>query len=75
LRVACEALSERCIPGISIVEDRVRDYAVVGLGELTEAASVLGYEESSRLARDADRAGISPTEVVRRQGVDAAGDF
>jgi aspartate ammonia-lyase len=75
LRVACEALSERCIPGISIVEDRVRDYAAAGLGELTEAASVLGYEESSRLARDADRAGISPTEVVRRQGVDAAGDF
>ncbi len=71
LRVACEALTDRCVPGISIDEKRLRDYAAAGLGELTEAASVLGYEESSRLARDADRAGISPIEVVRREHIES----
>ena len=72
LRVACETLAERCIPGVSVDAERLNEYAAAGLGELTEAASVLGYEESSRLARDADRAGISPTEVVRRDQIDAS---
>jgi aspartate ammonia-lyase len=71
LRVACEALADRCIPGIAIDEERLNQYAAAGLGELTEAASVLGYEESSRLARDAERAGISPIEVVRREHIDS----
>ncbi len=70
LRVAAEALSDRCVPGISIEAERLREYTRAGLGELTEAASVLGYEESSRLARDAERGGISPTEVVRREHLD-----
>jgi aspartate ammonia-lyase len=70
LRVACEALTDRCIPGIAIDEERGNRYAAAGLGELTEAASVLGYEESSRLARDAERAGISPIEVLPREHVD-----
>jgi aspartate ammonia-lyase len=56
LQVACAALTERCVPGISIDEQRVGEYAAAGLGELTEAASTLGYEESSRLARAADAA-------------------
>jgi aspartate ammonia-lyase len=56
LRVACAALTERCVPGISIDEQRVGEYAAAGLGELTEAASTLGYEETSRLAQAADAA-------------------
>ena len=56
LRVACEALRDRCVRGITIDEERLNRYATAGLGELTEAVSVLGYEESSRLARDAERA-------------------
>jgi aspartate ammonia-lyase len=71
LRIACEALTDRCVPGISIDAERLSEYAGAGLGELTEASSVLGYEESSRLARDAERAGISPIEVVRREHIDA----
>jgi aspartate ammonia-lyase len=55
LRVACEALTDRCVRGITIDEARLNRYATAGLGELTEAVSVLGYEESSRLARDAGR--------------------
>jgi aspartate ammonia-lyase len=55
LRVACEALTDRCVRGITIDEERLNRYATAGLGELTEAVSVLGYEESSRLARDAER--------------------
>jgi aspartate ammonia-lyase len=56
LRVACEVMAERCVPGISIDEQRVGEYAAAGLGELTEAASTLGYEETSRLAQAADAA-------------------
>jgi aspartate ammonia-lyase len=56
LRVACEALTDRCVRGITIDEERLNRYATAGLGELTEAVAVLGYEESSRLARDSERA-------------------
>jgi aspartate ammonia-lyase len=56
LRVACEVMAERCVPGISIDEQRVGEYAAAGLGELTAAASTLGYEETSRLAQAADAA-------------------
>jgi aspartate ammonia-lyase len=56
LRVACEALTDRCVRGITIDEERLNRYATAGLGELTEAVAVLGYEESSRLVRDAERA-------------------
>jgi aspartate ammonia-lyase len=55
LRVACEAFTDRCVRGITIDDPRLNRYAAAGLGELTEAVSVLGYEESSRLARDAER--------------------
>ena len=56
LQVACAVLTERCVPGISIDEERVGGYAGAGLGELTEAASTLGYEETSRLAQAAEAA-------------------
>jgi aspartate ammonia-lyase len=75
VRVACEVLAERCVPGIVIDQDRAGEYAAAGLGELTEAASTLGYEESSRLARDAERAGVSPGDVVRGRNVDASDDL
>jgi aspartate ammonia-lyase len=67
LRVGCEALTDRCVCGITIDEERLNRYATAGLGELTEAARVLGYEESSRLARDAERIARSPNEVVHRE--------
>jgi aspartate ammonia-lyase len=59
LRVACEGLTHHCVGGITIDEERLSRYATAGLGELTEAVSVLGYEESSRLARDAELAPVS----------------
>ena len=71
LRVACDALSTRCVPGIEIDEERLRAYAREGLGELTSAAAVLGYETSSGLASEADRFGVAPVEVIRRR-VEAA---
>ncbi|MBS1886978.1 MAG: aspartate ammonia-lyase [Actinobacteria bacterium] len=72
LRVACEALAERCVAGIAVDEARLGAYAAAGLGELTEAASTLGYEESSRLAREAERAGLPPAvEVASDRGGDA----
>lgn len=58
LRFACDGLTERCIRGIVVEEERLNGYAVSGLGQLTEAASVLGYEESSRLAREAEQAAL-----------------
>jgi aspartate ammonia-lyase len=64
LRVACDALTDRCVRGITIDEERQNRYATAGLGELTEAVSVLGYEESSRLARDAERA----AHITERNG-------
>jgi aspartate ammonia-lyase len=66
IRMACTALTERCVPGIEINERRLREYAAEGLGELTDAASVLGYDVGSALAKQADRAGISPIEAMRK---------
>jgi aspartate ammonia-lyase len=67
LRVACDSLSTRCIPGIEIDEERLRAYAREGLGELTSAAAVLGYETSTVIASEADRSGVTPVEVIRRR--------
>jgi aspartate ammonia-lyase len=66
IRISSSALSERCIPGIEINELRLRDYAAAGLGELTDAAAILGYEAGSDLVKQADRAGIAPIEAMRR---------
>jgi aspartate ammonia-lyase len=65
LRVACDSLTTRCVPGIEVDEERLRAYAREGLGELTSAAAVLGYETSSSIASEADRAGVAPVEVIR----------
>jgi aspartate ammonia-lyase len=65
LEEASTALTERCVEGISVQEQRVREYAGQGLGELSVAASVLGYEHTSDLAAEAARAGLSPVEAVR----------
>jgi aspartate ammonia-lyase len=73
IRVACLMLAERCVAGIEIDEVRLRDYAAAGLGELTDAASVLGYEVGSALVKQADRAGIAPLEVIRRLDSEAGG--
>jgi aspartate ammonia-lyase len=64
LRVACEGLTDRCVRGITIDEERMSRYATAGLGELTEAVSVLGYEESSRRALEAEQASIPVTDLT-----------
>ena len=72
LRLGCASLAERCVPGIEIDAVRVGGYAAAGLGELTDAAAVLGYEAGAALVGEADRAGIRPTEAVRRLEAEAA---
>jgi aspartate ammonia-lyase len=67
LRVACDSLSTRCVPGIEIDEQVLKSYVGAGLGELTSAAAVLGYETGSVLASEADRSGVAPVELVRRR--------
>jgi len=64
LRVACDSLSARCVPGIEIDGERLGAYARDGLGELTSAAAVLGYETSSVIAKEAHRSGIAPVEAI-----------
>jgi aspartate ammonia-lyase len=72
LRVACDALSGRCVAGIEVDEERLRAYAGAGLGELTSAAAVLGYETGSAIAGEADRSGVAPVEAIRRRAAGAA---
>jgi aspartate ammonia-lyase len=67
LRLACDSLAQRCVAGIEVDESRTRTYAAEGLGELTAAAAVLGYETGSKLVSEAERAGIRPVEAVRRR--------
>jgi aspartate ammonia-lyase len=67
LRLGCTSLAERCVPGIEIDARLAREYAGDGLGELTAAAAVLGYETGAALVDDAERAGIAPVEAVRRR--------
>jgi aspartate ammonia-lyase len=67
LRVACDSLSTRCVPGIEIDEQVLESYVGAGLGELTSAAAVLGYETGAVIASEADRSGVAPVELVRRR--------
>ena len=67
LRVACDSLSTRCVPGIEVDEEVLEGYVGAGLGELTSAAAVLGYETGSVLASEAERDGVAPVELVRRR--------
>ncbi len=66
LRLGCTSLAERCVPGVRIDARLTREYAGDGLGELTAAAAVLGYEAGASLVGDAERDGIAPVEAVRR---------
>jgi aspartate ammonia-lyase len=71
LRLACGSLVERCVRGIEVNQIRMGEYAADGLGELTSAAAILGYETGSALLNEADRAGIAPVEAVRRKEAEA----
>jgi aspartate ammonia-lyase len=70
--IAARSLAERCVRGIEIDSALMAEYAGDGLGELTDVASVLGYEAGAALVREADRAGIAPVEAVRRLEAEAA---
>ncbi len=50
LASAATALAERCIDGLVVNEERVENYATLGLAELTEAAAARGYQHASSLA-------------------------
>jgi aspartate ammonia-lyase len=67
LRLGCTSLAERCVPGIEVDSRLTGEYAGDGLGELTAAAAVLGYETGAALVGDAERSGIAPAEAVRRR--------
>jgi len=58
------------VPGIEIDSRLTGEYAADGLGELTAAAAVLGYETGAALVGDAERSGIAPAEAVRRRETD-----
>jgi aspartate ammonia-lyase len=63
---AAQALTDRCIEGIEINEERTRSYVDDGLGKTSVLAATLGYEASSALATEAARAGLPPDRLVEQ---------
>jgi aspartate ammonia-lyase len=64
LEKASVTLADRCVCDVRVNEIRTRANAREGLGEISVLAATVGYEASSRLAADAEYAGVAPAELV-----------
>ncbi len=67
LKNGMEVLKFRCIDGITANEDRCRDLVYNSIGLVTALNPVLGYETSTKLAKEALITGRSVYELVLEQ--------
>ncbi len=65
LKRAMDMLRERCVTGITANEERCRELVENSIGLVTALNPYIGYEASTRLAKEALRTGKSVLELVR----------
>ncbi|MEJ7809635.1 MAG: aspartate ammonia-lyase [Gemmatimonadaceae bacterium] len=66
---ACSVLKTRCVDGITANPDRMRWFVEHSIGVVTALVPVLGYEQSSKVAKAALESGRSVYEVVGDMGL------
>jgi aspartate ammonia-lyase len=66
---AMTALSERCIKGITANEDHCRNLVTKSVGVVTALNTVIGYENTTRIARKAQAMGRGVAELVLEEGL------
>jgi aspartate ammonia-lyase len=64
-----KTLTTRCIEGITANEKRCRDLVESSIGLITALNPYLGYETSTRIAKEALASGRSVAELVRAEGL------
>ena len=69
LKNGMEVLRFRCIDGITANVERCRDMVYHSIGLVTALNPVLGYEVSSRLAKEALKSGRSVYDLVLEQNL------
>ena len=67
LQRAMDMLREHCIEGITANEDRCRELMESSIGLITALNPYIGYDNSTRLAREALLGGRSVLELVREE--------
>jgi aspartate ammonia-lyase len=69
LTAACDTLTNRCITGITANEARMRQLVEGSTGLVTALNPRIGYNASTRVAREALETGRSVVEIVVAQGL------
>lgn len=64
---ASKIFHEKCIQGITVNEEKCRDYAMRSLGIVTVLNPVIGYSKASEVVKAAIRTGKSAREIILEQ--------
>ncbi|MET0900066.1 MAG: class II fumarate hydratase [Mycobacterium sp.] len=72
---ACEKFREFCIEGIDVNRTRIADFVDRSLMLVTALSPVIGYDDASAIAHDADRTGRTLRESALASGLVTAEDF
>jgi aspartate ammonia-lyase len=62
-------LANRCVNGISANRDRCRELVDQSIGIITALNPYIGYENSSRVAKEALKRGCGVTELILEEGL------
>jgi aspartate ammonia-lyase len=68
LKNACVTLASRCISGITVNEQRCRQFVENSIGIVTALNPIIGYEKSASIAKEALKTGGSVYELVLQKG-------
>lgn len=66
---ACKALRERCVDGITVNEDRCRDYVMNSIGIVTYLNDIMGHHNGDLVGKECAKTGKSVREVVLERGL------
>jgi aspartate ammonia-lyase len=69
LTAAMTVLANRCVNGISANRDRCRELVDQSIGIITALNPYIGYENSSRVAKEALKRGCGVTELILEEGL------
>lgn len=64
-----KALSGLCVKGITANEQRCREMVNNSIGIITAVNPYIGYEASSRIAKDALSSGMTIIDLIRTEGL------
>ena len=69
LRQGCRTLAERCVRGITANRDRLADIVSHSIGIVTALNPYIGYENASKVAKEAYATGRGVAEIVLAKGL------